>query len=504
VEFKTEPFPHQLEEFEKSKNDEIRAILWEQGTGKSKLIIDTARHLFDEGKIDAVLILAPNGVHDNWVIDEIPMHLAGSGASFAYFSKRASTKWHTRAVEELLGEAFPWLCMSYDGFMTKRGRKAAESFLKKRRALYVCDESQRIKTPSAKRTRAIAASGKKAPYRRILSGTPVTNTPFDIYSQYRFLDWNFWKNRGFARYEAFKTYFGIWQTFIKLDSGEFKKEGDCTAKEIRNKIGRFEKPVQFRNFDELHGYVMEIATRLKKEDVLDLPKKVYTKHYFDLSPEQAKVYKDLKENCISMLESGELLTTPLVIVQLLRLQQITSGYVPHDDCETIHRFPTNPRLKLLESTLEDVEGSAIIFARFKDDINQIMELLGDDAVRYDGQVDGEERTEARKRFQAGDVRWFVGNPAAAATGLTLHRAKTVVYYTNSFNLEHRLQSEDRAHRIGQDGQIVDYDEDGNPIMGVRYIDLVARGTVDSKIVSSLRQKLNIASRITGDELVKWL
>jgi SNF2 family DNA or RNA helicase len=316
----------------------------------------------------------------------------------------------------------------------------------------------------------------------------------------------FWKDRGFARYEAFKTYFAIWETFVKLDGGKFKRERDCTPEELANlEPGRFERPVQFRNYDELHGYVMELATRVKKEDVLDLPKKVYTKRYFDLSPEQKRIYKELKEDCISMLDSGELLTTPLVITQLLRLQQITSGYIPSDDCETIHRFPENPRMKILADTLEDVEDSAIIFARFREDIDQIMELLGDEAVRYDGQIqDRDIRNEARRAFQAGEVRWFVANPAAAGTGLTLHRAKTVIYYTNSFNLEHRLQSEDRAHRIGQDGQIVDYDEDGNPIMGVRYIDLAARGTVDSKIIASLRSKLDIASKITGDELVKWL
>jgi SNF2 family DNA or RNA helicase len=508
MKWKTKPYAHQRDEWELSKDAAARAILWEQGTGKTKLIIDTARHLFDEGEIDGVLILAPNGVHDNWVVDELPAHLAGNDwDAFAYFSGKASTKWHQKALEELFEARFPWLCMSYEAFMTKRrkrkkgeaktptpprGRETAERFLRERRALYVCDESQRIKTPSAKRTKAIAASGKHAPYRRILSGTPVTNTPFDIYSQYRFLDWNFWKERGFARFEAFKTYFAIWETFVKLDSGQFKRENDCTPEELSNvQPGRFSRPAQFRNFQELHGYVMEIATRVKKEDVLDLPPKVYTKRRFDLSSEQKRVYKSLRDDCIAMLENGELVTTPLVVTQLLRLQQITCGYIHHDDCETVSRFPDNPRLAALKDTLEDVDGSGIIFARFREDIDQIVELLGEDAVRYDGQTSPEARQKARKDFQAGDVRWFVANPAAAATGLTLHKAATVVYYSNSFNLEHRLQSEDRAHRIGQERTVL-------------YIDLVARGTVDSKIVTALRKKLNIASKITGDTLAKWL
>jgi SNF2 family DNA or RNA helicase len=500
--FKTKPFAHQRDWLIQHAADMAGALFFEQGTGKTKVIIDNADYLHRKGKIDGVLILAPNGVHQNWVIDELPAHCPTPlWKAHAYESKRAGTKWHARALEELLAyRGLAWLCLSYDAFMTKKGRKAAEKFLKKRVCLYVCDESQRIKTPGAKRTQSVAHSGKKAPFRRILTGTPVTNTPFDVYSQYRFLEWNYWKDRGFASYEAFKTYFGVWETMINTGD-RFKPESECTLEELQAKLGRFERVVHFRNLEQLNKLVGEISTRVLKEDVLDLPPKVYTKRYFNLEGEQARLYKSLRDELVAFLESGEMLTTPLIIVQLLRLQQITCGYIPSDDGGTLHRFDKNARLELLRDTLTDVEGSALIFARFREDINQITEMIQTQsrkrgfedwaAVRYDGSTDSDARLEAKRAFQSGEVRFFVGNPAAAGVGLTLHKAGTVIYYSNSFNLEDRLQSEDRAHRIGQE-------------KSVRYIDLIARGTVDSKIVGSLRGKLNIASEITGDELRAWL
>jgi len=479
--FKTEPFRHQLEEFERSRAFPARAILWEQGTGKTKLAIDTAAWLFLEGQIRGVLVVAPNGVHENWVTDELPRHVSPDvrWAAHSYSSRRAGTKDHARRLAELgRFDGLAVLAMSYDAFMTGAGRDAAERFMASRRCLMIADESHRIKTPSAKRTRAMVYGGRRAAFRRILTGTPITNKPFDIYTQIKFLDENFWKREGrhlgIADYTSFKTYFGIWEERINNSTG-----------------GRFQHCVAFRHLDQLKEIVDRIATRVTKDDVLDLPPKVYTQRYFDLSPAQERAYREVKENLMTVLASGETITTQLVIVQLLRLQQIACGYVPHDDCETIEDFPENPRLSALLDALEDVEGKAIIFARFRRDVDKIMEALGPEAVRYDGAVDEVGRFAARHRFQDGDARWFVGNPAAAGTGLTLHAAATVVYYSNSFNLEHRLQSEDRAHRIGQ-------------TRSVRYVDLMASGTVDVHIVEALRKKIDIAAKITGDEIRTWL
>lgn len=474
--FKTRPFKHQLGEWLTSRNLKYRALLHEQGTGKTKVILDTAAYLYATGEIDGVLIIAPNGVHENWVLDEIPTHLAiNKYQSHSYRSKSARTKWHQSACRQLTDfDGLAFLAMSYDAFMTKQGRRTAEDFLHRRKVLFTADESQRIKSPSAKRTRAIVATGKRAPYRRILTGTPMTNKPFDYYTQIRFLNPEFWKENGFASYEAFKTYFGIWEQRINGQTGQ-----------------RFNQVVAFKNLDHLQRILKPISTRVLKSEVLDLPPKLYQKRYFDITSEQRQLYDSLKSDFLAYLNSGEMVTAQLIIVRLLRLQQITCGYIPSDDCETINRFDENPRMKALLDLLEDVETKAIIWARFREDINQICEALGDEAVRYDGAVDERGRLNARRRFQEGDARWFVGNPAAAGVGLTLHAAQTVIYYSNSFNLEHRLQSEDRAHRIGQEH-------------AVYYIDLQAQDTVDTHITQALMKKLDISSKITGDKIKEWL
>ena len=214
-----------------------------------------------------------------------------------------------------------------------------------------------------------------------------------------------------------------------------------------------------------------------------------------MTSKQSNIYEELVEEFIVELENGEFVEASLAIVRLLRLQQITCGYVGTEPGEPLVRLDDeNPRLKLLHSICEHMPHKTIIWARFVEDINQIMDMLtlsGEKAVRYDGQVDDDEKATAKEEFQNGEAKFFVANPQAGATGLTLHAARTVIYYSNSFNLVDRLQSEDRAHRIGQE----------HP---VNYIDLVCNGTVDEKIVKSLKGKQEIASEIIGDDLREWL
>lgn len=483
--FKTTPFAHQLAEFEISKDLAVRGVFWEQGTGKTKLVIDTAAHLCRTGEIDGVLVVAPNGVHGNWITDEIPTHWPDdvSYISFEYRSSRAGTKKHKQALDWVTNTRdVAILCMSYNGIMTEAGRKAAEKFLARRHTLFVLDESQRIKSPGAKRTFALVAMGRRASYKRILSGTPITNKPFDAYPQIKFLDEEFWRQRGFDSFLPFKHYFANWEIRTNYSTGR-----------------TFEHPASFRNLDELGRYVSEIASRVTKDQVLDLPPKLYQKRYFDLTSEQEKLYQEIRDDFLAFLDDGEqTVSAPLVITRLLRLQQIACGYVPLDPAEmgaaasaALKRFNPNPRLAALLEILEDLEGQAIIWARFQADIDQIMEALGQEAVRYDGRTSADDRLTARQRFQDGSARYFVANPAAAGTGLTLTAASHVIYYSNSFNYEDRVQSEDRAHRIGQ-------------TKSVTYIDLIANGTIDSKIVEALRKKLDIASQITGDKAKEWI
>lgn len=477
--FKTTPFKHQAEELAAHGQDSRRGLFWEQGTGKTKVIIDTAATLYRAGEITSLVVVAPNSVHTNWITDELPLHMPDDVAdqmlTLAYQASKASTKRHKAAVEAILrARQFAVLAMSYDAVMTTAGRNALWQMLRDKRTLYVLDESARIKTPGAKRTIRLVRSGVYAPYRRILTGTPVSQGPFDIYSQIRFLDNDFWKRMDLATFGAFQAEFGIFEQ----------------RKNARG--GTFQHVVDYKNLERLRAAIDPITTRVIKDEVLDLPPKLYSRRTFDLAAEQRRLYNELRDEFITELD-GQLIDAPIVLTRLLRLQQIACGYLPVNKDEPEREILTpNPRIQLLLDVVEDLTHPTIIWARFRRDIDLIMLALGPQrAVRFDGRVDDAERTLAKQRFKNGDVQFFVANPAVGGEGLTMVNAKTVIYYSNSFKLMERLQSEDRAHRIGQ----------GDP---VHYIDLQAVGTVDIHITRSLRKKFDLASQVTGDVVREWL
>lgn len=481
--FKTDPFKHQLDEYEFSKDLPARGLLWEMGTGKSKTTIDTGGHLFTENKINAMFIVAPAGVHHNWTINELPTHLPDSlmeqTKMVSYSTDKIGTKRHQAEIDEVLDHRhLKVLTMSYDAITTKKGREVAWRMLKNNRCLYVADEARRIKTPSADRTKAVVKSALHAPYRRLLNGTPVPNGPFDIYSQLLFLDESFWACLGISTYTAFKTYFGIFQK-------GYVRDGQGNMRE-------YPVLVSYKNLDVLNKTLDKLTTRVTKEDVLDLPPKLYSRRTFEMSSAQKKVYKQLEEEFMAFLDSGEMVAAPLALVRMLRMQQITSGFVPviaeheGEPNPTLDIGTDNPRLDLLKELVEDIPHKCIIWCRFRRTIEKVMEMLGKDAVRYDGTVNDDDRATAMFAFQKGEPKFFVANAQTAGEGLTLHAAKTVIYLENTFNLAERLQSEDRAHRIGQD-------------QSVNIIDVVAEGTVDEHVTECLQKKLDIASTITGDK-----
>jgi SNF2 family DNA or RNA helicase len=477
--FRTTPFSHQRLWWEKTRDREAFAVLWEQGTGKTKLTVDTAAWLFQNGKIDTLFVLAPNGVHRNWIVNEVPTHLPESilWRGLLWHSSKANTAGARKEAADALQTRHGLLvvAMSYDALMTKAGDDFAQKLLTGRKVLMVLDESARIKNPKAKRTIRVLARGRRAAYRRILTGTPVANSPFDVFTQFGFLSPTIWADIGCSSFSAFKTYFGIWIERLDPRSGR-----------------TFRELLRYKNLEQLAAITERISTRVTKAAVLDLPEKLYVKRYFDLGPEQARTYALMKEGFHLQLEAGEV-NAMLAITQLLRFQQIASGWITNDE-KTLTVDLENPRLDTLMEILEDLQGKAIVWAKFTREIDTIMVSLkkaGIEAVRYDGQSSQQDRADAITSFQDGSARVFVANPAAAGEGLTLHAATTVIYYSNSFKLTDRLQSEDRAHRIGQ----------RHP---VTYYDLIATDTVDEKIVDALRAKLDIASTITGDAVKKWI
>tara|TARA_A100001201_G_scaffold68191_1_gene63159 strand:+ start:504 stop:1943 length:1440 start_codon:yes stop_codon:yes gene_type:complete len=471
--FKTEPFAHQLKAWELSKDKESFALFMEMGTGKSKVILDTAAYLYDNGKIDTLLIIAPKGAYRNWHLNEIPTHLPDH-IIYRYAiwsaSPRKKEKMYLNDIVRA-GDELRIVIMNVEAFSSAKGVKWATSFLNTSRALMVIDESTTIKTPSANRTKAIIKLGRMAKYRRILTGEPVTRDPLDLYSQCDFLDE---VHLGFSSFYSFRNRYAI---MVNMNLG-----------------GRsFKKVTGFQRTDELNDILRGFSFRVKKDDCLDLPKKTYQYRHVDLTKEQEKAYQEMKDLCLTKADN-ELITVPNKLSMLSKLHQITCGHLIDNDGNS-HYIKNNRISALLELT-QEIDSKCIVWACYRADLRTIAEKLReqhgtDMVVEYWGDTDDKQRKENIQEFMHGKAKFFVANPATAGFGLNLQVANTVIYYSNSYNLEHRLQSEDRCHRIGQK-------------KNVHYIDITTLGTVDNKIIKSLKAKKDIARQVMGDQWKEWL
>ena len=476
--FKTKPYEHQLKALEKSWASDTYALFMEMGTGKSKVLVDNIAILYDRGAIKGALIVAPKGVYKNWDAIEFPTHLPDHIECTKVLWEPTATKKKQAELDTLFDDKgdLKILIMNVEAFSTSKGLDFARSFLNifVGRALIGVDESTTIKNPTAKRTKNILKIGDLAKYRRILTGSPVTKSPLDLFSQCEFLDPY---HLGHASYYSFRARYA---NMVKRNFG-----------------GRqVQLVVSYRRLDELADILDKFSYRVLKEDCLDLPEKVFTKRLVELTPEQDKAYKQMKQMALAMLDNGEVMTTVNVMTQLMRLHQITCGHFKADDGTTTAL--KNNRMDALLQLLEETDGKVIIWANYREDIKNIVAALkkayGDaSTVEYHGGVDPTLRQENIALFQEknGPTRYFVGNAQTGGYGITLTAANTVIYYSNSYDLEKRLQSEDRAHRIGQTGSVT-------------YVDLIAENTVDDKIVKSLRNKINIANEIMGEDIKDWI
>ena len=477
-EFETKPFDHQLSVIRDSWSEKYFALFMEMGTGKTKVVIDTMGILYEEEKINAALVIAPKGVYDNWVRKEIPVHLPKRIA-------RNIVRWQPNITQKFQDELEPFVLDPFDGiklfvmnveaFSTGKGLQIAKVFLKKNpKNMVIVDESTTIKNRKASRTKNIIALQQLSEYRRILTGSPITKSPMDLFRQCEFLTP---KCLGFNSYYAFQgRYANVQQRAMGHRS--------------------FNQIVGYRKLDELNVKLDQFSNRILKEDCLDLPPKLYIRRDVPLTAEQAKLYKQMKKLALAKLENGELATTASVLTQIMRLQQICCGFLQPDEGE-IQPLDNN-RIDELLSIIEETQGKAIIWASYTHDIKKIRDTLsekyGEESVAcYYGETPQDERQDIVDKFQEPDnpLRFFVGQPRTGGYGITLTAANTVIYYSNSYDLEIRLQSEDRAHRIGQTNKVT-------------YIDLVSPDTIDEKILIALKSKIDIAGQVLGEQARDWL
>jgi SNF2 family DNA or RNA helicase len=456
--FKTKPFDHQRKAFYMSRDKKSFALLMEQGTGKTKVIIDNASYLYSQGKITSLVVIAPNGVHRNW-LREINTHMPEWCLNKSFYYSSNMTKARIAEFDEVYTaeNCLKIFTFNVEAFTSPKAIYYMNKILLANKVMLVVDESSRIKRPGAKRTKIITKFSKQADYKRIMTGTPVTKGAEDVYSQFRFLDSQI---LGYDSFYSFKARYCI--------------------------MGGFEnrQVVSYQNIEELTRNIEGHSFRVLKKDCLDLPDKIYQRHYVEMTPKQKQIYQNLKKSFVAELE-GQTIEAPEAITRLLRLQQILCGWFPGE--EGVEKIEDkNPRIEALKDILSDIDSKVIIWARFKADLRAIERALGDLAVSYHGDVTTDAREVAVDRFQNDPkIKYFIGQPQSGGIGLTLTAADYAIYYSNSFDLEQRMQSEDRCHRIGTKNNVT-------------YIDIETRGSVDTKIIKALRSKKNIADIITKD------
>ena len=472
--FKTKPYAHQLTALEKSWNKDNFAYFMEMGTGKTKVLIDNLAMLYDKGRVDGALIVAPKGVIGTWYNQELPTHLPNHIENVSVLWQPNINKKQKEKLDTLFetGEDLHILIMNVEAFSTEKGTEFAKKFLRSHKSLVAIDESTTIKNPKAKRTKNITDLSHLAKYRRIMTGSPVTKNPLDLYSQCEFLHPYL---LDFTSYYAFRNRYAEMKT-LHMHGRQIQIVSN------------------FKNLGELSDTLKNFSYRVLKEDCLDLPDKIYIKRNISLTTEQQKVYESMKEKALAIL-NGKQVTSVSALTQLMRLHQITCGHFVADD-GSVQEVKSN-RLNELMDVLEEIEGKAIIWAHYQHDIKKIIKSIEKvhgpgSVVDYYGLTAQEHRQPNIKKFQEDDkCRFLVGTPQTGGYGITLTQANTVVYYSNGYDLEKRLQSEDRAHRIGQK-------------KSVTYVDIMAEETVDEKIVKALRKKINIASEVLGEDLRDWI
>ncbi len=464
-EYKTQPFEHQREALINGAEKEVYAYLMEMGTGKTKVSIDNAAYLYQQNKIKMCVVIAPNSVYQNWK-DEINMHCPVSNSIFVYKIDKGF-----KYTEGKLN----FILMNVEAFSHKSGVSFLEQILKYYGvySMVVLDESTTIKNRTAKRTKSLLTLGKMRKYRRILTGSPVTKSPLDLFSQFQFLKPNL---LGTDNFYVFRAKY-------------------CVMHDIPSPSGkRISIPNYYINLDELESKIKAHSFRVLKKDCLDLKPKEYTKRFVGMKKDQAEAYVQLAEFARTIIHNDEI-SYNNKLTEILKLHELTDGFYTSDDGQK-KDLPSAKQDELLH-ILEETRGKVIIWANYVRSIEKIILTLQkkygtDSVVAIYGKIPAKDRPGINHRFQNDNaVKIFEGNPQTAGYGINLTSANTVIYYSNNYNLEYRQQSEDRAHRAGQKGQVL-------------YIDLVCKNTVDELIIKSLKNKIQISSKTLGEEIDNYL
>jgi SNF2 family DNA or RNA helicase len=469
--YKTKPYEHQRNALNESAEKTQWAYFMEMGTGKTKVTIDNLAYLYLKNQIKSVLVIAPKSVYTVWET-EIETHLPKEIKYKIY-------KWNISKPKEydLLNkyDHLRIFLINVEALSTSRGFNACKDYLITNTKNFVAlDESTTIKNRSAKRTKNILGLRSLSSIRRILTGSPITKSPLDLYTQCQFLSPQL---LGFTSYLAFRNRYAE-MSDIPVGSGRF-----------------ISVPKFYKRLEELETKLQHFSTRIRKDQCLDLKPKIRQKRYIELEGESKKIYDRLRISALAIVEDSTI-SFSNKLTEIIKLHQVCNGFTKSDEGEILSLH--SQKITALDEILEEADGKCIIWANYIYNIKEIIDFIGkkygkDSVVSIYGEVDVEERKRAVERIQNDPkTRFLVGNPTTGGFGLTLTACTNVIYFSNNYNLEVRKQSEDRAHRMGQKNSVT-------------YVDIVAKNTLDEAIMKSLVVKGHLAAKTLGEEdLRDWL
>lgn len=462
IQYKTKPFAHQAEALNRWRGKPRFALFCEMGTGKTWIAINRAAELRVEDDVTEVLVIAPRSLLKVWEA-EVGKHCPVPFETLILDRPKNWALLAKKPLDNKTGEPLlRFVMVNYEQLLTKR----FPDLLNYRFGLAILDESTMVKNSFAKRSKKTKILVDRIPRAVLLTGNPAPNGPLDLYSQFLILDPHI---LGYTNYYPFRNRYSVLQNQV------------VRGKTIKLVVGYREDRIEKELRPRMAPYVFQIL----KSECLDLPPKIYTTREVYMGPEQARAYRTMRDQAVAEFKGGRL-TAPVVLARMTRLSQISGGFFPNPDDGSVTPFSPNPKLLELEKVLDEMEGKFILWTRFRAELYAVERFLtekGIKTVRLDGDVPIEERQAAVDKFQNDpNVRGFIGITSCGKFGLTLTEARTMIYYSNSYEFEVRNQSEDRAHRAGLKHPVT-------------YVDLVMAKTVDNLILKALKAKENLSDFI---------
>ncbi|MDQ3239680.1 MAG: DEAD/DEAH box helicase [bacterium] len=437
----------------------------EPGTGKTRTSIRILEHQYLTKKIEAAIIVVPKSMIKTWAYE---LSVQGTIPYSVYEWSGMLTNGHLDKYNQAtVKDKLVYFITNHDSLYGQKFLRTITHFTKKyEKYAIIIDESTAIKTMKAERTKAAISIGHKAATRGILTGTPIVQSPVDIYSQTQFLQKDL---LGFRSFFSFKSRY-------------------CEIRRQTFGMRQFDVVTGYRDLDDLRSKLLKFSSVVKLEDVVDMPERIFKTILVEMAPKQMEAYEELRKKAVAYIQEHEV-TAVNALAMVTRLLQILSGQLKISD--GVYVSIENNRLPALKELVDETPGQVLIWTSYVQTARDIVITLGKECIHYSSDLDIDGREEVLDKFRNG-VKCLVLNPQSAAHGLTLNEATTSVYYNNSYNLEHRLQSLGRNYRIGQTNRTL-------------VVDFVSPNTIEPVILAALKKKEDVAKQlIRKEELLELL